>query len=69
MKLLKILYFGLFLFCLSGCSSDKLDGSIVIINDQYYELQHRLSDTYLLHKLSSDEIEKIKTNAKTLKEH
>ena len=52
---------------LTGCSNYDADGVVVKIDRDYYELQHRFADTYMLHKLDKVEIDKLKSKLDAVK--
>lgn len=41
---------------LAGCSQYDADGAIVVVKGTPYELQHRIGDAYVLHKLDEKEL-------------
>jgi hypothetical protein len=55
-KMIRTIFICLILL-LSGCASE-IDGAIVVIDGQPYELQHRIFDGYVAHKITPSEIEK-----------
>lgn len=52
---------------LAGCSQYDADGAIVEVRGQHYELQHRLGDAYVLHKIDKAETDKLKEKLDALK--
>lgn len=44
---------------LSACSQYDLDGKVVVVDGQVYELQHVLMDTFKAHKIDSKELDKM----------
>lgn len=41
---------------LAGCSQYDADGAIVVVKGVPYELQHRIFDSYVLHKIDEAEL-------------
>lgn len=41
---------------LAGCSQYDADGAIVVVKGTPYELQHRIFDSYVLHKIDEKEL-------------
>ena len=41
---------------LAGCSQYDADGEIVVVKGTAYELQHRVGDAYVLHKIDEKEL-------------
>lgn len=52
---------------LGACSTHDLDGAIVEVRGEHYELQHRFLDAYVPHKLDQAEIDKLKEKLDALK--
>ena len=46
---------------LSGCgpTHEDLDKRMIVVDGQIYELQHRILNTYLLHKIDVEELRKM----------